>query len=384
MKIAIITPTFPPYAGGIGNVAAYNAKELLKLGYDITVFTPFYRPAEEEIKNIKIKRLTPVFTYGNAALIPGFARLLFDFDIIHLHYPFFGGAELIWKSAGKFKKRGIKMVLHYHMDVVGEGIMKAVFSFHTKMILPRIIDVADKVIFTSLDYGRHSNISGLIGRNPGKFVEVPNGVDVENFQPTAKDKGLLNKYCIGSDEKVILFVGGLDKPHYFKGVEYLIEAMSRLRQTGYKWRLLIVGEGELKKDYQDLCTQLGIESKTVFSGYVANEDLPKHYNLSDVAVLPSVDKSEAFGLTLVEAMSCGKPVIASNLVGVRSVFENQKQGLLILPKNADDLASKINYLLSNSEVAWQFGYEGRRRVEQKYSWTIIGRQLDELYKNLTD
>src|SRR3989344_1024940 len=209
MRIAIVTPTFPPYAGGIGNVAAYNARELVRLGYDVTVFTPLYERVQEEIRNLKIQRLTPALTYGNAAFIPGFGRLLFDFNIIHLHYPFFGGAEVIWKNAKKFKKREVKIVLHYHMDVVGEGIMKTFFSFHTKMILPRIINAADKVIFTSLDYGKHSNVAKLVEKNPNKFIEVPNGVDVQNFRPTEKSVEFLDKYQITQDQKVVLFVGGL-------------------------------------------------------------------------------------------------------------------------------------------------------------------------------
>ncbi len=383
MRIAIVTPTFPPYAGGIGKVAAYNAKELVKLGQEVTIFTPWYQEVKkEEFEELKIQRIKPLISFGNAALIPKLSRLLLDFEIIHLHYPFFGGAEIIWLKAKRFKKRNIKIVLHYHMDVVGEGLMKIFFSFHTKIILPQIIKAVDKVIFTSLDYGWNSNIANLVKRKPEKFIEVPNGVDSKDFKPETKNLEFLTRHKIDPDQKVVLFVGGLDKAHYFKGVEYLIEAMSRLRQSNYSWRLIIAGEGELKKEYQDLAGQLNIANKTVFTGYVPNEDLPKYYNLADIVVLPSIDKSEAFGLTLVEAMSCAKPVVASNLAGVRSVFTPEVEGLLAEPKNSDDLATKINYLLSNAEIAKKFGQAGRKKVEQKYDWGIIGQQLDNIYKKL--
>jgi len=382
MKIAVVSSTFPPYAGGIGNVAASNARELAKLGYEVTVFTPLYRAVKEEITDLKIKRVKPLFKYGNAAFVPALGWMLKDFEIIHLHYPFFGGAEAVWLYQRRFKKKKIKIVLHYHMDVVGEGIFRLIFKIHNFLILPRIVKMADKVIFTSMDYGRHSNLAKKIEQRADKFLEVPNGVDSLIFSPQAKDPDLLKKHEIAPEEKVVLFVGGLDKAHYFKGIEYLIEAMSRLRLAEYNWKLIIVGEGELKKDYSDLAAQLKMHLRTIFTGYVPNEDLPKYYNLADVVVLPSVDKSEAFGLTLIEAMSCAKPVVASNLVGVRSVITEKMDGLLVEPKNADDLASKINYLLSDQTKALEFGRAGQRKVKLKYDWRIIGRHLDDLYKSL--
>ena len=382
MKIAIITPTFPPYAGGIGNVAAANARELIKLGHEVRVFTPQYGPVTEEITDVPIQRIKPLLRYGNGALITSFGWMLRGFDILHLHYPFFGGAEMIWLQRSKLKARGSKLIIHYHMDVVGEGMLKAFFKLHKKILLPRIIKMANRVIVTSLDYARQSNIAAAIERQPNHFVEVPNGVDLQSFTPQPKPPALLKQHGIDPEDKVVLFVGGLDRAHYFKGVGYLIEAMSRLRETDYRWRLVVVGSGELASAYRDLAAQLNIGSKTVFTGYVPGELLPQYYQLADVAVLPSVDASEAFGLTLVEAMACARPVVATNLPGVRSVVSDGQNGLLVNPKDADDLASKIHYLLANPAVGQQFGQAGRRKVEQQYDWRIIGKQLDELYHKL--
>lgn len=382
MRIAIISPTFPPYPGGIGNVAAFNARELAKLGHEVEIFTPKYKEVEEEIKDLKINRIKPLLKYGNAAFLPALHWMLKDFEIIHLHYPFFGGAETIWLYRRKIKKTGAKIVLHYHMDVVGQGIFKTIFSFHKKILLPKIIKLADKVIVTSTDYGKNSDLAKWMFKNPKKFYELPNGVDTDLFFPAPKDEALIKKNNINPDDKVVLFVGGLDQAHYFKGVEYLVEAMSRLRDKNYNWKLVIVGKGELVKHYQSLVSQLRIDRQVIFSGYVPSEDLPKYYNLADVVVLPSIDKSEAFGLTLIEAMACAKPVVASNLVGVRSVVDDQTNGLLTEPKNIDDLATKINYLLTNSDVASQFGQAGRKKVEEKYDWGRIGDELERLYKEI--
>ena len=133
MKIAIVTPTFPPYAGGIGNVALFNARQLVRLGHQVTVFTPSYQKLKEEVTDIKIVRVKPLVKHGNAAFVPALSWLLSGFDIIHLHYPFFGGAEVIWLHQRKFKKREAKIILHYHMDVVGEGVIKWLFGSFTKV-----------------------------------------------------------------------------------------------------------------------------------------------------------------------------------------------------------------------------------------------------------
>lgn len=382
MKIAIITSTHPPYAGGIGNVAAANARQLAFLGHDVTVFTPLYQSVDSNSENYKVVRIKPLFKYGNSAYIPKLKKYLKDFEIIHLHYPFFGGAEVVWRQRKKLKRKNVKIFLHYHMDVVGQGIFKIIFGLHKKLFLEKMIQMSDRVIVTSHDYARHSDLDKFIEKQPDKFFELPNGVDTEIFIPGVKPNFLLEKYAIEKDEKVILFVGGLDKAHYFKGLEYLLEAMERLSQSPYRWRLLIVGQGEMSFYYESLANQYRIHKKTVFCGYVSGSDLPNYYNLADVVVLPSIDKSEAFGMVLVEAMACAKPVIASNLAGVRSVVDDGSNGFLVEPENADDLATKINYILLNDDRALSFGRNGLIKAKAKYSWKVIGQNLEKLYQSL--
>jgi len=378
MKVAIVSSTFPPYSGGIGNVAYFNAKELVKLGTEVTVFTPQYVPVNQEVAGLKVIRVKPLFKYGNAAFLPRLKKLLKGYDVVHLHYPFFGGAEIF---ACK-RPKGQRLIIHYHMDVVGEGIFKLIFSLHNRFFLPRIIKKADKVILTSLDYGQNSNIAGLIKKDPNKFVEIPNGVEASRFLPT-EDNGLLRqKYELSKDVKIILFVGALDKAHYFKGVEYLLQAVTLLKQADYTWKLVVVGKGDLLDYYRSLANQLLIEKKVIFTGFVSDEELPSYYNLCDVTVLPSVDKSEAFGMVLAEAMACAKPVIASNLAGVRSVVDNTVNGLLIEPKDPTDLAGKINYLLSDPVISKQYGQAGFRKAHQYYDWPVIAQKINQLYLSL--
>ena len=96
MKIAQIICTFPPYRGGIGNVAYYYSLELAYLGHEVTVFTPCYQKENKELKDVKVKRLKPVLKYGNAAFLPQLFWQLKNFDVIHFHYPFFGSDWIIY------------------------------------------------------------------------------------------------------------------------------------------------------------------------------------------------------------------------------------------------------------------------------------------------
>jgi glycosyltransferase involved in cell wall biosynthesis len=372
MKIAIITPVFPPYTGGIGNVAYHNAVQLKRLGHQITVFTPDYGQKNFET-DFKIEKVWPLLRQGNAAFLPTLPAKLSNFDIVHLHYPFFGSAELIYWAK---KKAFWKLVLHYHMDVVGIGLLGKFFKTYTKIFLPKIVKISDKIIVTSFDYAKNSKLAKYLKNQPQKFIEIPNGVDIQKFRPAGKDWQLEAIYKVAG-HKVILFVGGLDKAHYFKGVSYLLKAFKEIPNSA---KLVIVGSGNLLDYYKRLAKKLGVEKDIRFAGKVGASDLPRYFNTADVVVLPSIDKSEAFGLVLVEAMACGKPVVASNLPGVRSVVG--KSGLLAEPKNINDLTAKIEKILTDEKLAQKMGESGRQKVEVKYSWQKIAVTLDNLYNSL--
>jgi glycosyltransferase involved in cell wall biosynthesis len=375
MKIAVVVANFPPYFGGMGNVAYQNALGLANLGNDVTVFTASYSDKKMAYpKNLKVKTIKPLLRYGNAPVLPSLLKLK-NFDVIHLHYPFYSGAEMVWFSS---KVRKIPYVVTYHMDVVGKGWMKYFFSLHNKSIMKKIIYDAKKVFVTSVDYAKNSELKPMFKKIKDKVAEIPNGVNIRKFNPSVKSEKLRGKLGIKPNEKIILFVGGLDSPHYFKGVDILIKAFSKIKNNNTK--LIIVGDGDLKEGYMKLSKELNVDNKIIFTGRVSDEDLPKYYALCDFSVLPSIDKGEAFGMVLVEAMASGKPVIASNLAGVRSVVDNGKNGLLVKPKNVEDLRNKIEQMLKSKNLV-QMGKNGRLKAEKLYSWESINAKLNsELLK----
>lgn len=370
MKIAEVSATFPPYNAGTGNVCYHNSLELKKLGHDVTVYTGRRSNLEKEnSKSLSVKYLKPLFTVGNAPFLPQLLKLK-DYDIVHLHYPFFFGAELVYLNS---IIRNSKYVLTYHNDAISNGLYGLFFNIYSNTIQKLILGRADKIFIPSLDYAQNSYLSKIFRDNPQKIIEIPNGVDSGKFNPSNEGSFIKQKYSL-NNKKIILFVGALDKAHYFKGVDILLESMKYVCNQNY--HLIIVGEGELKESYINKIDELGLNSYVTFAGKVSDEELPLYYAASDVTVLPSIGV-ESFGLVLIEAMATGKPVIASNLPGVRSVVDDGKNGFLVIPKDSKDLASKINKILNNGELASRFGINGRKKIEEMYSWGKVTKKLEQ-------
>lgn len=361
-------------------MAYYNAWYLATQGHQVTVFTPFYK----RLKNVKdeypfkVVRLYPWFKYGNAGFLPQLIWKLWKFDIIHLHYPFFGGAEIIYFLD---KIKDIKLVITYHMDSISAGIFTKFLGWHTEHVLPRIIDRADKVLVTSWDYAKSSALRDWIEAEPEKFVELPIGVNHLLFKPRFRDKDLTERYDL-YDKQVVLFVGALDRPHYFKGVNILIQAIFKINDSD-DFRVLIVGGGDMLDSYKSLADNLGLSKKIIFVGRVDDQELLKYYSLADMLVLPSIDRSEAFGIVALEAMACGIPVIASDLAGVRSVVGKKETGLLVKPGSVQNLTDMIHTLLKNSKLARTYGQAGRQKVLDNYTWETVGKKLNEIINNLS-
>jgi glycosyltransferase involved in cell wall biosynthesis len=374
MRIAHVTATFPPYYSGTGMVCYHNALELARRGHDVTVLTAAHPPGTYEYPpEIRVRRLPVAFRIGNAPLLPGLLQLQ-KYDIIHLHYPFFFGAELVWLAA---HLRQLSYVITYHQDVLFTGLMRLAEHNHHVLLGRIIMAQASKLYATSWDYARASRVSEMLQARPQIVDEIPNGVDTKRFCPDGSSRLLRDRYACTDQDKIVLFVGAIDHAHYFKGIDGLLQAIRHIDDASVK--LLLVGDGDLRETYQQQAQELGIAQRVLFCGRVSAEELPQHYVLGDILVLPSTTMGEAFGMVLIEAMACGKPVIASNLPGVRSVVHDGEDGLLVEPGNVADLAAKIRQLLDDPQRRQEMGKRGRAKVERKYAWDAIGAKLEQTY-----
>jgi glycosyltransferase involved in cell wall biosynthesis len=376
VKIVQIVCVYPPYKGGIGNAAFEFQKQFSDMGIDSVVFTPKYNNKVSEADDHVI-RLIPVFKMGNAAFTPQLFFLLSKYDVIILHYPFFGAQELVALFKIFFKKN--KLIIHFHMDVVRIHPIGKILSLPSQFLKKKLFLLADKITCASLDYVNNSSICNIYRDFPDKFLEINFGVDTSIFfiNPNIQ----LNDTVSESAPKVILFVGGLDKPHYFKGLDVLFEAAAKLSKE-INFRINVIGTGELKDEYMIKAGQLGLASQVSFIGNLTREELSGYYRKSYLFVLPSTTREEAFGLVLLEAMACGVPVIASNLPGVRKVFIENEQGFLVCPNDSEDLKIKLEKLLLNPDLRNKMSAKAINLVKDKYSWHLVGEKLNNLISEI--
>jgi glycosyltransferase involved in cell wall biosynthesis len=376
MRIAHVTATFPPHYTGTGMVCYYNALGLARLGHEVTVFTSDYPSGDYAYpEEITVRRLPAMFRIGNAPLLLGLLRLK-EFDIIHLHHPFIFGAELIWAVS---QARKIPYVITHHNDLIGYGLRRYLFDAYSALSPRLVFDKARKLVVVSQDHTAFSRLTLVFRERWSDVVEIPNCVDTGLFQPELNGTEVRQLYGISDDDLVILFVGPLDWAHHYRRVDLLLEAVRMIQEPNL--HVFVVGDGDRAGWYRDLTEELGIESRVHFLGKLPHQDLPKVYAAVDIVVLPS-QLQESFGLVLIEAMACGKPVIASNLPGVRSVVSNGDDGLLVRPGDVDDLVEKMQMLLGDARHRREMGTRGHKKVEEKYAWSKVIPLLAQVYEEV--
>lgn len=397
-KIALVTCAWPPNGGGFGNNAYYQVKKLAGAGWSVGAFTIAFKGIEAGPFDFKFKALPAVFQIGKAGFLVGLLKELKDYQIIHLYYPFFGTDLLV--AGYKIFKPQTKLVVHYHMDPVATGVKGMIFKVWIKLFLGLLVQLADRVAILSYDHAENTYIAKYLKRYPEKFFVLPNGIDTEIFQPAPKSQSLRELYKISVQDKVALFVGGLDDQHYFKGVPVLLKAFAQIRQ-GYfpdpiggeaiKGQLsqvkglaylMIIGDGNLRGEFEALARELGITDKVIFTGWVKNNQLPEYYNLCDVFILPSTERIESFGIVVGEAQACGKPALVANWPGVRQTIIDGETGYLLEPSNELDLKNKLQKLFDNQELATKLGAQAIERIDRLYGWQQVTANLSQVYLEL--
>lgn len=378
MKIAHVVCTFPPYYGGMGNVAYELATGLIRQGHEVMVYTPEFEG--EKVENFEFTEyLKPKLQYGNAARLSDLYKKLDGFDVVHLHYPFFGTANIVrrWKLHNPDKP----LVLTYHMDTRAPGWKGLVFAWYAKFWMPKILHCADAIIASTFDYIESSDVRKLFLENKKKWHEIPFGVNTERFCPAPKPEDLFVLHDLDKEKPTILFVGGMDVPHAFKGIPILLQAVKILQKSIPNVQLVLVGDGEERQGFELLAQGMGIKNHVRFVGRVSGEDLPRYYNMADLFILPSIHQGEAFGMVLLEAMASGVPVAASDLPGVKTIAE--RAGVTVPRKDSVSLAEAIRVYFELSADERKRTCDHAREVAlQEFSWDKIIEQVEHLYTDL--
>ncbi len=375
MKIIQTPARFYPFIGGVENYVYNLSQVLAELGQDVKVICanePGGRTSES-IGGVKVKRLRYICKIANTNITPGLPLALLgeDFDIVHAHLPTPWSAD--W-SAIAARARGKPLVLTYHNDIVGKGFEGRIAGLYNFTGLQLLLKASSKIIITQPKYISSPN---YLKSYKNKAQVVPIGVDINRFRPRGDDKE-------GSKEgKVLFFLGLLDRFHRYKGLDYLLEAMAAVKKQMPDVKLIVGGSGDLQGYYMDMAVRLGLSKNVDFLGHLSDEALPECYNRCDAFILPSVSsEQEGFGIVLLEAMASAKPVISTEIVGVAEDVKRSKAGSIVQPRDAGALARAILDVLGNEKEAGEMGRQGRRLVEEKYTWKKVGREMLRIYEEL--
>ena len=373
MKIAHVTATFPPYWAGTGNVAYHNARLMHEYGHEVTVFTAATSNDIDMGFPFKVERLSVVFKVGNAPLTPSLLWKLRGFEVIHLHYPYIFGAELILLASMFFR---IPYVLTYHNQLQEKTFIKRLlFKVYNLLNEPLIFARALKICAVRREHflSLHPKF-----KQSNHLLEIPNGVDTTLFKPLNKQEARAN-LNLPIDFPIALFVGALDQAHRFKNVDGLLKAFAQISIP--EAQLVIVGDGDLRVQLQTLAEELNLVSRVHFLGKHPPEKLPPIYSAADVLVLPSTEV-ESFGLVLIEALSCATAIITSDLPGVCDAVSNQVDGLQFSVGSNTELTQALDNLLVNRKLCKNMGSTGQKKIIENYDWQVIGKRLEQVYLEL--
>jgi glycosyltransferase involved in cell wall biosynthesis len=381
MRIAVVTCVYPPYRGGIGHAAQRQAGLLVEIGHEVEVYCPGGDDAarHEVVDGIPVHRLPPLLSWGNSALIPGVAPAAARADAVYLHFPFYGGVEPAVLGA---LVRGRPWVAYFHMDVIGTGLRGAVLRAYERTVAPAVLRGARWVMVSSLDYARHSSLVRHRLRRD-RVIPQPYGTDTRVYKPGPVDGDALRRLGVDPDRPYVLFVGGMDAPHAFKGVPELISAFARAGLAG-EAQLVLVGEGELRPGYERSANEAGVGGDTAFLGRTEEDDLVHLYRAATVTALPSTTREEAFGLVLTEAMACGSPVIASALPGVREVVGSggEAGGIGVEPGDVVGLADALGRMVRDPLLRDRLAARAVPIVTERYSRDLERATLSRVFASL--
>ena len=370
MHILQVTPYFYPHFGGVESHVMGLSEGLIKLGHDVEVVTSRYSrmPETEKIKGIKVTRLPQWINLYNTPIVTAIQEFVrrSHADVVHVHSP----PPFTERFAAKGAKDSQKpLVVTHHCDLELKGFLGNIaVNLYQSFLGKYPLRVADRVISTTNSYATTSRSLWDIDVDV-----VPNAVDIDRFNPQNKGDFIRDKF-VEEDEPLALFVGRL-VPH--KGIGILIRALEYL-QNG---KLLIIGDGPYLNWLKQLTKKLDIEERVVFVGPISDYWLPAYYAATDVVVLPSTSRLEAFGIVGLEAMASGKPLVLSDIPGVRDVISSD-EGFIVEPLDPEAIAHALEKIWDYPENAKQMGLKGRERVVNMFSWEKVSKNVEKIFKEI--
>jgi glycosyltransferase involved in cell wall biosynthesis len=366
MRCLQLTKFYPPVNGGIETTVRDIANGLTRRQWHVEILCSHTENhTVSESGPIPVTRVASLAQVASTSMSPSLVPWLFrrqkSQDVIHVHLPNPMANLALWITRPK-----AKVALHWHSDIVKQKRLLKVYEPLQSWLLKR----ADAIFATSM---RYAESSPWLQPHMDKVRIAPSCVEDPwghtTAEQRAQDAAAIRARLPG---KRIVFA--LGRMTYYKGFDVLIEAARLLADDTV---VLIGGDGELLPSLRDQVRESGLEDRVHLLGRVTDADLPGYFEAADLFCLPSIVRSEAFGLVMVEAMAYGKPVVATNIEGSGVPWVNLHgvTGLNATPSDPVSLAACIRQVLEQPDQAQAFGRAGRQRFEEHFT---LDRMIDAI------
>lgn len=361
-SVLVIGKFYPPFSGGIEastkDVSTALAKKTSVKVICFNHLKAVPQVQEEKIDNVTVVRYRPLLTFANQPVsIRFFLNIIFTrAEIIHLHAPNMVASSALWLRKA-MNIRG-DIVITHHMDIFGRGFLRAL----TIPFYKSIIRKSKAVIVTSL---KNVKISRDIP-NDAKVHAIPLGLKIEDYPASNINRvNVLKGMGLNPEIPVVGFLG---RHARYKGLDVLVAALATLPGV----QAIIAGDGPLHQTIKNLVASHNIQDRVKFTGIVSHSEKIDILSSIDAFVFPSTEVTEAFGVSQLEAMLVGAPVIASDLpTGVTDVSIHEETAILVPPAEPALLAKAIERMIVDDELKSRISKNAKNRVISTFNNKIL-------------
>jgi len=361
MKILHLSKFYPPDKGGLEHIVARLAEGAGAAKHEVRVVSamgfsrlrePGRRRTEPPLSNVVVVRVPTLGIVWSQPIAPAYLDAArWPADIVHVHHPHPLADIAVLRSVRA------PFVITHHSDVRRQSLLRPFYWPLVRSVLKRAAAV---IVPTQSHIGISAELRGM----EHKIRIVPFGVDESHFKPNAAPD---RPAAMRGPGPYGLFVGRLVG---YKGLDILVDAVA-----GTDLQVVIVGEGPLRRGLEWEVVQRGLTRQIRVVGEVPAEELASYYQSADYVILPSTSPAEMFGISLLEAMACAKPIITTSLpTGVREVNAPGVTGLEVPPGDAEALRAAMHQMAGDAELRKTMGAAGRKRVEERFT---LKRMVDE-------
>jgi 1,2-diacylglycerol 3-alpha-glucosyltransferase len=382
MRIAMMTDMYTPYVSGIITYISLNQRYLEKLGHEVFVVTFGKEGSDPEQDRVVRSPGIPVLkhdVYFNFIHSQRTRDIVKTMDVVHVHHPFTSGINAIYFGW----KIGLPIVFTHHTR----------YDLYAKLYMPGLIGKIGEEFVNSYIPSFYKQLDALMVPSASLLEVVmkykppcpvsiqPHGMELEMFKNTSP----LDRASLGfTGEDIVLIYVGRFGPE--KNLEFLLEAFARVRHVDSRACLLLVGDGPVKNNLVEWVLKHDLQTRVVFTGMISHADLPSYYATADIFVTPST--TETFGLTVIEAMASGLPVVGIQSPGISDAVIDGQTGFLTC-LDIDEFSSILVKVVQDGDLRRKTAQHASRhsvnyaiekavdRLEVVYQEAIAYRRMKE-------